>query len=180
MFNGQQFFRRTSDQGRLLLRLIFEGPARIFNRLRLIHFDKFGKNTAIERLIMTHWPRKREKRLFDFSKGDGLEMKVYAFKPLVFKELSFSGSDGPNRKCFSLVITNFWILSRQCNNVKCDSTEGKEPKPRSGHRIVCDDGNFYSFGGYLEINATYAHHAFGNAPGIQHLFEEVCEIMGCE
>ncbi|KAE8744378.1 hypothetical protein FOCC_FOCC008982 [Frankliniella occidentalis] len=29
-----------------------------------------------------------------------------------------------------------------------DSTVGPFPKPRSGHRIVCDSSNLYSFGGY--------------------------------
>ena len=104
MLNGQRILQKTSDQGRLLLQLIFEGPARILNRFRRLRFDKIGKCIAVQHLIMTHWPRKREKRFFDFSKGDGSEMKVYAFKPLVFKELSFSGSDGPNRKYFILQL----------------------------------------------------------------------------
>lgn len=49
-----------------------------------------------------------------------------------------------------------------------NSSEGISP--RSGHRIVCDEGNVYSFGGYLEhrgqdATGTYRH--------FQTLFAEV-------
>ncbi|CAL8108227.1 unnamed protein product [Orchesella dallaii] len=51
---------------------------------------------------------------------------TFYFKPLVFQELK--------------------------NQQVCPSTTAQVPEPRSGHRIVCDDANLYSFGGYLEVN----------------------------
>jgi len=48
--------------------------------------------------------------------------KMYVFKPFVFE------------KCFPREQTY--------------SSPRASPKPRSGHRIVCDENNLYSFGGY--------------------------------
>ena len=46
----------------------------------------------------------------------------------------------------------------------------KYPLPRSGHRIVCDDANVYSFGGYLE---KVDQSGTGTFHHIQKLFHEV-------
>jgi hypothetical protein len=51
-----------------------------------------------------------------------------------------------------------------------------EPEPRSGHRIVADDSNIYSIGGY--------NPDFWNVPNEDEntyypLFKEVCFIVKC-
>uniref|UniRef100_A0A1B6DT48 Attractin/MKLN-like beta-propeller domain-containing protein n=1 Tax=Clastoptera arizonana TaxID=38151 RepID=A0A1B6DT48_9HEMI len=58
------------------------------------------------------------------------EDEYYSFKPFRMTKL--------NPTTYNLVNTNVKI-----------------PKPRSGHRIVCDSANLYSFGGYLPLISSY-------------------------
>lgn len=59
------------------------------------------------------------------------------------------------RKSFSnskneFAFKPFTLLFETCSRANCLCQENSvdSPKPRSGHRIVCDDVNVYSFGGY--------------------------------
>lgn len=40
--------------------------------------------------------------------------------------------------------------------------EGETPYPRSGHRIVCDDDNLYSYGGYNPVRGLFDQNGEGN------------------
>lgn len=67
-----------------------------------------------------------------------LHKHIYKFKPFKLEP----GTDFSNSKCY-------------CQQENCHSNDDIElPKPRSGHRIVCDEGNMYSFGGYNPCLST--------------------------
>ncbi|ODN03958.1 Kelch domain-containing protein 10 [Orchesella cincta] len=59
--------------------------------------------------------------------------RPFSFKPLVFQELR---SEPLNTSPFARSPT-------------------RVPEPRSGHRVVCDDSNLYSFGGYSQQDDEY-------------------------
>lgn len=53
----------------------------------------------------------------------------------------------------------------RCKYNLSDESKTHLPKPRSGHRIVCDEGNLYSFGGYNPENE--------NGVPVHALFKEI-------
>ncbi|XP_021954639.1 kelch domain-containing protein 10 [Folsomia candida] len=98
---------------------------------------------AKDRLLAKRCDRCRTNKLASQEK--------YAFKPFEFQELLVDCIKG--------------LKPHHC-------IAPKVPDPRSGHRVVCDDGNMYSFGGYLEtsINSNWPPHL---AHGSQRLFQEL-------
>lgn len=44
--------------------------------------------------------------------------------------------------------------------------KGDTPYPRSGHRIVCDEDNFYSYGGYNPVRSILALNGQANVTGV--------------
>lgn len=60
-----------------------------------------------------------------------LQKRVFTFKPFKLE----LGVDFSSSKCY-------------CQLEKCNFNAIHLPKPRSGHRVVCDESFMYSFGGY--------------------------------
>ncbi|CAG7822338.1 unnamed protein product [Allacma fusca] len=147
---GYTLLAKACELGSSVLQLICIGPVQLLQQSRVLHYWSRTRGELFQSVMpspsRSSIRRKRDQRLISQGEShDSLQKGLYSFRPFVFKELSPVYSDGINK--------------------------GKEPKPRSGHRIVCDEGNFYSFGGYLEITVPFNN--FENAQGIQHLFEEL-------